>query len=81
MAGEGGRKEIGVKEGWKEKGKTKEEVVVVYLGEVLYGNALGEMGRFILAHRHLFSSSWGMCVEGGVCGGGCVWRGVCVEGG
>ena len=57
-----------------EKGKTK-KAVVVYLGEVLYGNALGEMGWFILTYCHLFSSSWG------VCGGGCVWRGVCVEGG
>lgn len=40
-----------------------------YLGEVLYGDALGEMRGLILTHCYLFSStSWGVC--GCVCGGG-----------
>ena len=32
----------------------------MYLGEVLYGDALGEMCWFILTHCYLFSCSWGV---------------------
>ena len=52
--------------------RPRERVVVVcgYLGEVLYGDTLGEMCGFILTHCYLFSStSWGVCV-GCVCRGG-----------
>ena len=62
-AGKGERRERKIRgDNWKAKRER-------YLGEVFYGDALGEMRWFILTHCYLFSStSWGVC--GCVCGWG-----------